>query len=133
MHVYGTFYNNTIIIKIILKIFSHFKFDSLQKWVTSLQQGISTAWHETLSPTEEKHESSLIWEESDSEENSISAENGSSQKKQKTPAKPSAKQILLIPGKKICNDSLLLFHLRNSPKNSFIQRDSKAYKMFSFS
>ena len=74
--------------------------------MTSLQQGISTALHETLLPSEEKKESSFKWEEdSDTEDNSISnLENGSSssssgQKKQKTKtAKPSAKQILLIPG-----------------------------------
>jgi hypothetical protein len=64
-----------------------------------LQQGISTALHETLLPSEEKKElAALRWEDSDSEENSAAADNGSTQKKAKPAAKPSAKQILLIPG-----------------------------------
>lgn len=79
-----------------------------QKWVTQLQQGISTALHETLLPSEERkeREAALVWDDSDGEENSNSTDSGiaAHKKSPRQTTKPCAKQILLIPGNEKCCD-----------------------------
>lgn len=68
-------------------------------WVTKLQQGISSALHETIHKEHKEATASneaIQWEDSDTEE-SDSAHHKAKQR-------PSAKQILLIPGNEKCCD-----------------------------
>ena len=79
------------------------------RWITSLQQGISSALHETIHKERTSHSSEnskLQWEDSDNEDNSAhSSQNPATSGSQKRRGlKPSAKQILLIPGNENCAD-----------------------------
>ena len=88
-----------------------------QKWMTTLQQGITSALHKTLiaegtaksgDVTFPEPRSEFKWEDSDTEENAEcgSRESGSLQtsKVERSKIKRTAKQILLIPGNEVCCD-----------------------------
>jgi Arf-GAP/coiled-coil/ANK repeat/PH domain-containing protein len=75
--------------------------DLFKRWITSLQQGISSALHETIHKDDDSKggagdNSKLQWEDSDNEEG-----DGRSRRKR---MRPSARQILLIPGNEKCCD-----------------------------
>ena len=88
-----------------------------QKWISTLQQGITSALHKTLLAEGNTKSGDVIfpearsefkWEDSDTEEN---GENGSREsgslhrnKVERSKLKRTAKQILLIPGNEICCD-----------------------------
>ena len=96
-----------------------------EKWISTLKQGISNALHETM--TAEKSENpvnvnegdALKWDDSDNEEdNEHGAKSSPLERKKKVKrGKRSAKQILLIPGKK------LITHLFFSHSNTYFKRD----------
>merc|ERR1719228_2483668 len=68
-------------------------------WVSSLQQGISTALHEAMDPDPGSTSSGAIqWEDSDTEE----AQDGKYGRAART--QPTARQILDIPGNQVCCD-----------------------------
>lgn len=77
--------------------------DLYRRWITSLQQGISSALHETINKDTtaagSSESSKLQWEDSDNEDNGQS-----SAKLKRRGMKPCAKQILLIPGNEKCCD-----------------------------
>ena len=72
--------------------------DLYRRWITSLQQGISSALHETITKdtsSASSDPSKLQWEDSDNEEEKGKKQRG---------VKPNAKQILRIPGNENCCD-----------------------------
>jgi len=73
-------------------------------WVTSLQQGISTALHESMQAMEpdpaDTSGGAIQWEDSDTEE----AQDGKTDRIKRNRTQPSARQILDIPGNMVCCD-----------------------------
>ena len=86
-----------------------------QKWMTTLQKGITSALHNTLIGEGPKSDdvfpeqrNEITWDDSDTEEN---GENGSREsgslkgnKVERSKVKRTAKQILMIPGNEVCCD-----------------------------
>lgn len=102
-----TLTNCKIIVASLLIIYFSSKADTedlYTRWITSLQQGISTALHETINNASggpESSKDSLKWEDSDNEDNK---DGSSSTSNKRRGVKPSASQILKIPGNEKCAD-----------------------------